>query len=215
MLASVRATSWEVFVVLWMIQSAGEGKAVAQGTPESLPPSSETTVVGSPKAKEEPTATTGRSPPPARDAGASTRGSVRQDTKETATAVPAPSFRAEAHPRKARVGERVMVSLTVTNHGRTVLHVPNPLPGGTSLHLRLALPSGELRTVNVGDRPGGVWSHLGNIAVLPKKTETIRFDLRERGLLGAPGTYVVSLDYEWRTNEHWRSPELTVSVTER
>jgi hypothetical protein len=141
--------------------------------------------------------------------------SVGQKGQESASTGPAPSFRADVQPLKAGAGEPVTVKLTVTNHGRAMLYVPDPRSGGHALQLRLAMPTGEVRTVNVGDRPGGVKSRLVNIGVRPKASETVRFDLGERAPIGAPGKYVLSLDYVWKPDQHWRSPELTFQVTAR
>jgi hypothetical protein len=96
-----------------------------------------------------------------------------------------------------------------------MLYLPDPLQGGESLHLRITSPTGEVHMLNVGKRPGGVWSRLVNIGVRPKSSETIRFDLREHAPVGDPGIYSVSLDYEWKSNEHWYSPELKLSVGPR
>lgn len=124
----------------------------------------------------------------------------------------APTFNAFVRPTKAFIDADFTVTLQVTNRGGEILFVPNPLQGGDSLHLRLTLPTGEERTINVGKQPGGVQSRLVNFRVLPHMSETIQFDLRNIVDIGGPGNYRLLLDYEWKAKEHWRSPEISFSV---
>ena len=130
---------------------------------------------------------------------------------EPVVALP-PTFHATVEPTEARAGQPVAITLTVTNRGRAMLYVPNPLQGGKALQLRLTFPTGEVRTINPGEQPGGVKSRLVSIGVRPKSRETIRFDLREHAPIGAPGNYSIFLDYEWKANQQWHSPELKLFI---
>ena len=132
-----------------------------------------------------------------------------------------PEIHAQVRPTTVAAGASPTLLVTVKNHGKGFLFVPDPERGGDALQVHLTPPGGAEIVVSPGTVAG---SNVGGVArptlasakVLPGETTTFDFELAALAPIAAPGRYVIVVDYAWSPGApRWRSPALAFTVTPR
>jgi hypothetical protein len=100
----------------------------------------------------------------------------------------------------------------VTNPTKTLVHVPHPIHS-TALHLVLRAADGSEQVVTPGAvvAPGTVPQRV-NPALPAGRSWDEEFDLADYLQLDRPGSYTLTLEYEWGDDGRWRSEPLPLTI---
>ncbi len=108
--------------------------------------------------------------------------------------------------------ERVRLTLTIANRGSGMVHVPHPIRS-TALHLVLRASDGTEQVVTPGAVvvPGTSPQRV-NPGLPPGRSWVEDMDASAYLQLDRPGTYALTLEYEWAEDGRWKSEPLPLTI---
>ena len=108
--------------------------------------------------------------------------------------------------------ERVGLTLSLVNRESGMVYVPDPIHS-TALHLVLRAPDGSEQVVTPGSvvEPGTV-PQVVNAGLPPGRSWVQEIDASAYLQLDRPGTYALTLEYEWAEDGRWKSEPLPLTL---
>jgi len=108
--------------------------------------------------------------------------------------------------------ERVGLKITIANRGGGMIHVPHPIRS-TALHLVLRASDGSEQVVTPGAVvPPGTSPQRVNPGLPPGRSWVEDMDASKYLQLDRPGSYELTLEYEWGEDRRWKSEPLPLVI---